>query len=86
MAVFHAPYTVRSTCKLNTRTAWKFKSRKIKMYMASVDYYSTGLLHHVDLALLARYLLYSCIRTGVQVLFSNNYFDQLPVWVKNLNL
>ena len=53
------------------------------MYMASVDYYSTGLL---DLALLARYLLYSCIRTGVQVLFSNNYFNQLPVWVKNLNL
>ena len=52
------------------------------MYMASVDYYSTGLL---DLALLARYLLYSCIRTGVQVLFSNNYFNQLPVWVKNLN-
>ena len=83
MAVFHAPYTVRSTCKLNTRTAWKFKSRKIKMYMASVDYYSTGLL---DLALLARYLLYSCIRTGVQVLFRNNYFNQLPVWVKHLNL
>ena len=53
------------------------------MYMASVDYYSTGLL---DLALLARYLLYSCIRTGVQVLFSNNYFNQLPVWVKHLNL
>ena len=51
--------------------------------MASVDYYSTGLL---DLALLARYLLYSCIRTGVQVLFGNNYFNQLPVWVKNLNL
>ena len=44
------------------------------MYMASVDYYSTGLL---DLALLARYLLYSCIRTGVQVLFSNNYFQSI---------
>ena len=40
----------------------------------------------LDLALLARYLLYSCIRTGVQVLFSNNYFNQLPVWVKHLNL
>ena len=54
--------------------------------MAYVDYYSTGLLH-VDLALLAHYLLYSCIRTSsVHVLFRNNYLNQLSVWVKHLNL